>query len=338
MLSNWKNTDYNNFRLFSPENIAPKIFVYDIQYDHKDYIIQTPRTSIFSLINDYNSPKICICFYNYEFCQETIDFINNILRIEDMILQHKDYIWSKIDLSPKQKKLNSCIKFNPSKTKAYLYLNIHLDKSRNPILSIFDKNKNLKNIDYIIPQSNAYSIIMLNNVWTKGRQMGLNWTILQTKIYHPITYLNECLIIDDDDINSSLHYHNILSVQSSNIQSIPTINQPTLPPDYDKFAKMKKMGIPDFVIEAKMKLQGLDYNLLQQPSSISNTSPNNLSNKSSISVSSSDLLSAKLKKIDLSTIPTPKIDIKDKIKLPSTHFKPPSNDELLEMLNKLKKV
>lgn len=328
MLTNWKNTDINNFRLFCPENIAPKIFVYDIQYENKDYIIQTPRTSIYTIIKDHPSSKICICFYNYEFCKETQEFINNILRIEDLIVEHKEFIWTKIDLSPKQKKLNSCIKFNPSKTKAYLYLNIHTDKFRNPILSIYDKNKQLKSLDYIIPQSNAYSIIMLNNVWTKGRQMGLNWTILQTKIYHPISYISECLIIDDDN-NPIYHYHNI-SKQSIDESSIKT--QP-LPSEYEKFAKMKKMGIPDFVIEAKMKLQGLDYTMLQQ-SSNTNKEFTDIK-KSVIPFTPFDLVSTKLNKIDLTS--SPKLDIKDKLKIPSTHFKPPSNNELLEMINKLKK-
>jgi len=120
-------------------------------------------------------------------------------------------------------------------------------------------------------------------------------------------------------------------------------------PTFGKFFKMKKMGIPIFVIEQKIKIQGLDYEEFKNLENNTNNKLNNnlLKNDSSNNGSENDDIMTKNQNNN-----KPKLnflsEIKDKKLKQTNHSKTdnkdtekdkrvPSLDQILEALNKLKK-
>lgn len=356
-----ENINLEKMTILSPDQISPKVTLFDIRYDKKELILQTPRVNIYEKPIEYSHKnnkyyRICICLYNYRFCEKTKEFIDKINYIEDAILEHTPILWKNLGYSSRNKKFISSIKYNEKKTKAYIYLHIQTDNGK-PILAVFDKYKEKKNIEYIIPGSGSYNIIMLQNLWQKGTKMGLNWVLLQTKIYHPIMYLDEYLILDPDEENPKLYYHS-LPQQQNRLNNIPTATSissnliplaPTLSvnkednPIYGKYIKMNRMGIPLEALKLKVKNDGHDlqdflsfYNDTNKDN-VNNTIPNTKSLFNSTGtglskITSNMLLSVSLKKANNSNEHT-KIKIEN-----NSGFKAPSKEELMNIINGLKKI
>ncbi len=373
-MSNNNIVDLNKFdvadiSICSPEQITPNGHIFEtklIKNHNLELVIHTPRIAIYEkpkifLYNNRQYFKLNICFYNYEFCDDTKKFVNKLVEIENIIKLQSKTLWKNINKISKNKLFIPSIYFNENKTKAYLTLSIQTEIKNNqsiPVVSIYDKYRKLMDLDYIIPNSTAYSIIMFRNVWQKGNKMGLNWVLLQAKIYHPIYKLDECIILDPNEENPKLHYHNLPTISS--IPNPPSIPIPPLlkldlpsedHPIYGKFLKMRRMKIPDGAIRNKCMIEGVDYDafISYATSSISNSNlpippPINLFGLSSTSntpnisgglskITPNMLSSIKLKK-NTNELPTPK---KIHIENP-TGFKPPSANDLLNILNKLKKI
>ncbi len=373
-MSNSNIVDLNRFdvadiSICPPEQITANGHIYEtklIKNSNQELVIHTPRIAIYEkpkifLYNNKQYFKLNICFYNYDFCDETKKFVDKLVEIENIIKTQSKILWKNINKISKNKIFIPSIYFNENKTKAYLTLSIQTEMKNNqsiPVVSIYDKYRKLTNLDYIIPNSTAYAIIMFRNVWQKGNKMGLNWILLQSKIYHPIYKLDECIILDPNEENPKLHYHNLL-----NLSTIPT--PPIIPlapiikidspsedhPIYGKFLKMRRMKIPDGAIRNKCMIDGVDYDafISYATSFVSNSSmPNappinlfaNLSMPSPVNLTGGlskitpNMLSAiKLKKNTNELPPPKKIHIEN-----PTGFKPPSANDLLSILNKLKKI
>jgi hypothetical protein len=356
---NWENIHLENLTILSPDQISPKVTLFDIRYDKKELILQTPKVNIYEkpLIYTHKNTKyyrICICFYNYHFCEKTKAFIQKINDIEDAIVEHTPILWKNLGYSQRNKKFISSIKYNENKTKAYMYLQIQTDNG-NPILSVFDQSKQKKDIEYIIPGSGSYNIIMLQNLWQKGPKMGLNWVLLQTKIYHPIMHLDQYLILDPDEENPKLHYHSFPEHTKimNNVPNAPSVSTtiPVAPPlnvnkeehpIYGKYIKMKRMGIPMVAIQLKLQTDGInmqDFLLFYQDknkSTIVNSYTNPIEQSSVGSgltkITPNMLLSVSLKKANPSNEPK-KIKIENQ-----AGFQAPSKQELTAIINGLKKI
>lgn len=271
------NVLLDNFSFYSPEQITEKINVYDVSYSKQDFVIQTPKVIFYNEPTIYKSKNtnyynVTICFYNYSFCEYTRNYVDKLLEIENHFYNNRDTLWKNIKLSSKNKKFLPFIKFNKTKDKAYMTLTILSDKDT-PILSVFDKSKKIHDMSYIIPNSMAYCILILKNIWIKDKKLGFNWVLLQTKVFQPIQIISECLIIDEHEERDILHYHTPKLIKPP-VDSIKNtfIENPT----FTRFVKMKKMGIPDMVIQNKMTLEGLNYSdFTTYYSNYSNNNSNN---------------------------------------------------------------
>ena len=126
------------------------------------------------------------------------------------------------------------------------------------------KNKK-KNYDYITADSSAYSLVWLQNVWLKSRKIGLNWVILQMKVYLPIYRIDECLIVDEDDEQEFVHPSQVKEIDNTP-KPYSLKKDPGIPlkdhPIYAKFFKMKKFGIPTESIQHKLKMESLDPGII----------------------------------------------------------------------------
>ena len=52
-------------------------------------------------------------------------------------------------------------------------------------------------------------LISPKNIWKSKDKIGINWVLVQAKIFQPIIKIDECLIMDEFEEQPYLNYHNI---------------------------------------------------------------------------------------------------------------------------------
>ena len=245
-----------------PDHISNKITLFNVKYKSNKFIIQTPKLLTHEPLfqNNNHSCSIKLTLYNSTFCPISKKFKKNIESIDKFIKSKADYFWEKCNLSKNNKKFVPTIytnsNINPNINPSF-YCNIQIYRNQ-PTISIFDHNKNPQKFNYLIPYSKAYSLIMLESIWVKSRKIGLNWTVLQMKVYLPIYRISECLIRDEKDIENDI----IINKQDTNNTNHIIIKDH---PKYKRFFDMKRFGIPVIVIKNKMKNENLNSDYLDQP-------------------------------------------------------------------------
>ena len=155
------------------------------------------------------------------------------------------------------------LSMNVNDTKPNLNMSIQVYNNE-PIISIFDPYKKKKDISYIIPQSSAICLISPKNIWKSKDKIGINWVLVQAKIFQPIIKIDECLIMDEFEEQPYLNYHNLDNSDSCSNDETNTSeldSNDELKTKYEKFIKMKKMGVPIGAIQVEMtKFPDLDIN------------------------------------------------------------------------------
>jgi hypothetical protein len=176
--------------------------------------------------------------------------------------------------------------------------------------------------------------------------MGLSFILVQSKVYLPIYKLDECVILDPDIENPILHYHNLVSKKIDIVKkTIPEINKEDHP-IYGKYVKMKRMGIPEPAIAIKCSSEGIDFKEFQaymsgepvidkKPLATPLVPPPTVSKINPMMLQSIQL--KKISKEELELQKQKNIMSRLKIENPSG-FKPPSSNDLLNILKKLKKT
>jgi hypothetical protein len=240
LVRNWTNTDLNKFTV-DLSNL-------DIHYNSKPILIQIPKGFLISHPQVFNNPKLRFLniSVSYNSNKHIKSFVEYIKSVEGHIFkQYK---------TKSSKKFSSSIRLANENTRIYFNLNIQIYNNE-AILSIFDPYKNKQSIDYIIPQSSAICLVCPKCVWKSHNKLGINWVLVQTKIFQPIIKLDQCLIMDDFEDNPVLHYHSNNSPDNKINSPRPKLqdtNNDGFEKKYDKFIKMKKMGIPIGAIEIEM--------------------------------------------------------------------------------------
>lgn len=125
-----------------------------------------------------------------------------------------------------------------------------------PSISVFDHHKNSQSVKYMKPFSEAIHIMGLTYIWYSNNKIGLQWNIIQSKIFHPIAELTECIIQDEYEQEPMQHYHHTLNNISCKRVTTETKEQH---PIYGAFIKMKRMGVPDQVIRNQLLAKKLSY-------------------------------------------------------------------------------
>tara|TARA_B100000925_G_C21862927_1_gene410783 strand:- start:43 stop:726 length:684 start_codon:yes stop_codon:yes gene_type:complete len=153
--------------------------------------------------------------------------------------------------SKKKYKPKKSIKIASENSRTYFNLNIQIYNNE-AIISIFDPYKNSQDINYIIPQSSAICLVNPKSLWINNGCIGINWVLVQAKIFQPIIKLEQCLIIDEFEESPLKHYHYKVDNDSES-QISDTPEDQEFEEKYAKFIKMKKMGVPFGAIEIEFK-------------------------------------------------------------------------------------
>ena len=267
-----KTFDTQNIVFKKPEKISDKITIFNVKYNENEFLIQTPKFFIPNVPNTYyhnnrNFSNLKVVAHNYKFDNNTQKFIQKIEKIDNFINEQTYKFYNKINQQNFEKKnikfINS-FNFNKTRSKVNFYFNLQIYQNK-PILSIYDWKKQKKDYNYIIPNCYAYSLLWLQNIWIKSNKIGINWVIIQMKIYYPILKIDECLIEDEDrfDIyNKNLEQQN--SQQQNSQQQNSQLNKIKYKDHdiYSKFFKMKKYKVPIQNIQQKLILENIDPDII----------------------------------------------------------------------------
>jgi hypothetical protein len=318
-----------------PERYNQDLYIWPIQYNHANMFIQTSYLNIINALQYFNNISLS-CYHKP--IQKSKKKFNTIIKDIDthMINEIKQ-----LKKNIKHKKKLTYKKSYTTKNK-YIYYNFKLQQYNQQIMcDIYDEHKQKTNIEYIQPGSDAYAILWLKNIWLKDNKVGLNYIVVQLKIYKNIIQTHSCLIIEDDDIftqNKNKNKNKNNEGSDNHTQQISTME---IDPMYRTYVKMLKMGVPRRAVQMKMTMNGIDPNILDTLGNQNKSKKNKITNTlGSISMNPIDLLSGiknkKLKKV--------KKNKKNKKKLLlqklGVHKRSgvPTLEEILKIKNSLKKL
>lgn len=250
LVRNWTNTDISKFSL-DLSNL-------DIHYNGKPILIQIPKGCIISHPQIFNNPRlhflnVSISYNNNEFTKNFINYINTVEK--HIISLYK---------SKKEYKHKKSLKHTSENARSYFNLSIQI-YNNDAIISIFDPYKNRQDINYIIPQSSAICLVNPKTIWKNNGSIGINWVLVQAKIFQPIIKLEQCLILDEFEDSPIKHYHHKSedkeeskenkeesreNKKDENVNS--SSNDDDFNEKYAKFIKMRKFGIPIGAIQTEL--------------------------------------------------------------------------------------
>lgn len=124
-------------------------------------------------------------------------------------------------------------------------------------LQVYDIYGEIQDTNYIVPGSWATSLLYLKQIWVneQDHMVGLSWFVLQTKIKTPVPMLNRCLI-DDDWSNETLC--SICHEKVVKKQCVQAVSEKPIPPGYEKYFKMLKLGIPMLAVIQGCQMDDMD--------------------------------------------------------------------------------
>ena len=318
--------DIDKITFKKPEKISDKITVFDIKYNKiQNFIVQTPKwlipnVPVIYTHNHFKFYKLKVVAHDLLFQKTTTQFVDKMEHIDQYIKNKTPHFLTRI----KKKKrniqfINTTQYYNKN---AQFYFNIQF-YNKQPVLGVYDWKKEKKDLNYLIENSFAYSLIWLKNVWIKSNKIGLNWVILQMKVYLPIYKIDECLIKDEEDIDPP---------ESTSVVDDKSPSNGIRYKDhevYSKYFKMKRLRIPIPSIQQKMTLDQLDPSIILKEE-------NDLVPIHTIKKKSPISHLAGLKNVILHK--TDKTVKKQIIRSNENSIRPPTLEEILNTKNKLKKI
>ncbi len=345
------NIKLDDITFKNPEKLSKKHIIIPISYQqNRRFIIQTPKLLIPEIPIIYchrkmKFYKLKLCAFNYSFEDKIRKYVEQIRDIDNFIKEKSKKFIDKYNINNNLDNFVPSYYFNKEKTVVNFYVNLQMLRNQ-PAVSIFDWEKKPRDMNYIMPQSMSYSILWLQNIWLKDNKVGLNWVILQMKVYLPIYKIDECIIIDDldnllDQKNSTFNNHKTINYDE-------TINQDKKiekdkhcdnlsngiklkdHPIYSKYFNMKRFKIPIPAIQNKLKMNNLNPNIILKDE-------NEIYEEEEIVIEKpkSNLFNQiKLKK----TKPVKKIEKNTGPVVSQNGMRPPTLDEILNMKNALNKT
>ena len=160
---NWQNINFDLVNIHNPLQTKFNYINYEVTYNSELLLIQSPKLIINLQDTNYfqcNSRYKKISLYHNNNVDQNNKFFSKIEQIEKNILDKFTKIY-KIDNNVK--KIYSVKKLTE---KSYFNLNIQLQNNK-PIISVFDRFKNKKDVSYLTKDQNAIGILYLKDIWKK---------------------------------------------------------------------------------------------------------------------------------------------------------------------------
>ena len=331
MIIPWEELHTSHIQLHHPECHGIQRFHMRCEYDRSDCFIQVPLSTIYQC-----DKKMTVGFPYFSEQKDKLAFIKKMEEIDKWIASHFADSWKRVNPSTKKRKkvpINWSPMVRRNQHTAYLSFSIQMERIRNqqgkivvkPILDVYDRaKKRLGGIEAVEIYAYAYHIIHMDSVWISYDEensrwnAGMQWSVIQSRLYPSIFRVSECLIREDVGDFPDTKDHIVAPPTTTNEEH----------PVFGKYVKMRRMGIPDGAIQMKLMQDGLTMEAFQ---SFMGGKKEDLPKAPPMAALFSAIKSGgfSLKKPEKKEV-VPLV-VKDK-------FTPPSKDELLTVLSKLKKV
>ena len=325
MIVNWNEISIGHITKKPPYKINNETILTPLLYNKEKLIIQTPKSSFIrrplQFMNDNHYMKVSLLFSYYIFNPNIKKFIDKIILLEKQL---EDIYNSN------GKRFKRSINFSQDKQSVFLNVNIQVFNN-SPVISIFDSNKQKVLLDYILPNSRSLNLIYMKDIWQNKRNMGVNWILLQSKIYLPIFEIKECLIDDTDIVNNGSEPTEIKQISVNKVDKTKSHLIKGLE-TYMKYINMKKFGVPDNAIQIELQKNNLCFEKYIECLNSYQVSKGNAPKPSPPKISVSILSGVKLKKIKKKKKKKPPPPPKKK------GYQPPTPDELQKIIKGLKSI
>ena len=296
----YKDITINEIILKKPYQLINNITFFDIIYINKSpLIIKTPK-----LIIPFK-PTIYETGINISFLLNN-NYDDDLNIFKDLINNIENHIFNKLEnkydnIKSLKKKYSISDQNYKDQNIKLLKTKVCVDSNNKPSIEIFKLNKEKVDFNNLPINSPLYAYIRINKVWVIDNKIGLTINIVQL-------YLSEEIIQEIKEEKRSI------------------------PEEYLPFFKMLEVGVPKIAIKLKMELIGLD------PSVLDKGKDSNFIEKPILKPNLNDLLLNKnnLRKVVQKNSDNNNENIK-KFKPPHNGPAPPSLENILETLNKLKK-
>lgn len=219
----------SDIQIKKPQQYSDQFIFYPINYQKKEFLIQTPKLCLIDGIQQYstiNTNKyLDLSFQNKHFDKSIIHYQNNLTVFYEKVLS---FFKNKYVIEPfiKQNYKFECMRCKISDTCLFF------DKQKEII-------KDIKNIQ----KTYGIFIIHLHGLWLMNQTIWFDWKIIQGQLDIPIQ-LTKCII------NHSI------------IPKPPPLPPPP-PPSLDKYQKMLKIGVHKKAVEQKKCMDRIKASDLQ---------------------------------------------------------------------------
>ena len=248
---------------------SPINSTYDIlrQPDKTPFLIQTPNLYLpFGVSQQYGQClKIAIH-------RQQSQFRNQLERFEQLIYEK---------FFQKTKTGTSSIEYSPScKQGEDLFypptMPVKIHPQAPPLINDIYEDK--QDLSYILPGSWATLILCPKHLWYREEKIGITWYLIEARVRTPVPIIKQSLIRETwgDETLCSICYKKIFKSQGFPMRPTTTESHshsysnhnsnstPPIPPEYQKYTKMLKLGIPLLAVIQKCQIDGLDPEILRQ--------------------------------------------------------------------------
>jgi hypothetical protein len=287
------NIIIDNIIFKKPYCIGNDIYNYSIKYILKELVVQTPILYIPFGINSYNNKK----YLDVSLLNSNTD--PEIKNLKKFIKNINNLVKKKIN-EETSKKRNKKLGFIDSLKKTNN--SFYPERVRCTIddrILVYNDQKMKVSFDCI--QSKLYSKFLITPkcIWKSKTNFGINWDILQVKIYDKLI-LYEYSFLDEETSksNETNEYDRINNIQNEQ-------HQFKNDEKYKKYFRMLKMGVPLDCVKHKMIQDKLDPSVLD-----TNDKLDSIQSKPSISVSNNNVVKNPLRSSLLDGIKNAKLNPK----------------------------
>ena len=262
----------NNLKFSKAFSTGDNSYNISIEYlDNKkhDLVIQTPILVMpFGLSQFGNNKYLDVSFYNIDNDSDINNFYQLINNINARVNKHIKYL-------PRSNKVKQYL------NKEVPYLTYYNNpKPKNGIFperlrllfsnscKIFGKDYRPLDESCLKTKFMVKLLIQPACIWVNKNKYGITWVVQQVKLYDKLE-IPEYQFIDSAEEIKLFHpnnINNINNIPNAPIPPPPPMIQRTINPIYQKYFKMKSMGIPIAAIKQKIILDKLNPDVIENPS------------------------------------------------------------------------
>ncbi len=337
---NSNNFDSNNITVFKPKILPTDLILFPIKYDEQALLLKTPYLTFHHKgiqKSTFTKKQYITLLFPNIFTKKHIDFYRLLLQLTKWLQDNKKYLIRSID-----KQHNITISKKKSIIKKIIDDNFYEPRFTMNLYKqclFFNKNNNLIDSDFLnLEKYQGKMLVMVSSIWFYNNQFGFSFHCLQMKC---IPIITKCLLFND---KKYLYLKSTSQKQKITCPHCEECIRIQLPPQennmnttqYNKFIKMKQVGVPLMAIKMKLQQQQLNYQDFLKCLQNDTNNKKNIKNKP---LALNELLAQKNKLKKSKKSKKSKKPLFEKFKPKNIHnYKVPSLQDILSTLHSLKPV